>query len=150
MAYTDPLTTLKTIIDTITIAPEIGNPAISKNVKIGWLDVSGKNTNGEITPTYTILKSTAPYMPFDGNDSVSEITMTIQVDVWNTPLGVENAALLHEKMLEQLRTVIRTNRSNPSGTIRHLTLLSEADKTEVDTKPIIRRTMVLIGAKCFR
>lgn len=150
MTYADPLITLKTILDTITITPESGNPAITKNVQIGWLDVAGRASNGEMTPTYTILKSSAPYSPLDAQDATSEIRMTIQVDVWNTALGAEKPTLLQEKMLEQLRTVIRANNKNPSGTIRHLTILSETPKDEIDAKPLIRRTMVLLGAHCFR
>lgn len=151
MAWTDPITTLKTLLDTITIPPQsLGS--ITKLVTIGKVDASARGgPSGEITPQYTLTVPSMPGRSIDSNGVLREIRMIVQVDVWCQTYGpTENSYQLKEKMTEQLRRLIQTNRANPSTTIKFMEIINETDRDEADIQPILRRKLVLIECTCFR
>jgi len=151
MTWTDPITTMKTLLDAITIPPaSLGS--ITKLVTVGWVDVSNRGgPSGEITPQYTIKKVSSPWTTLDGPGSVSVVDFIMQIDVWCQTYGpTENSYQLNEKMVEQLRQKIKTYKSNPSSTIKYLEIIQEVNRDEADTKPILRRTAVIVKAVCRR
>ena len=147
----DAIITLKTLLDAITIPPEAGGAAIPKVVQVGWLDTSAsKGTNGQLKPTYTIIRSTLAPVPFAADLSSEQYTDNIQIDCWCGQYGTENANLLMEKMLVQLRAAIKGANLHPNTSANALILGPEVPRDEIDTKPMLKRTMVMVYAKGFR
>lgn len=151
MTYVDPMTTIISLLNTITITPEsLGS--ITKSVSIGNVDMDLRGgPGGELTPQFTVMKQAAPTKPLDGNGLVSETEMSLFVSCWCQTYGpTENSAKLNEKMVKAVRDVIKTNRKNPSGTIKYLDVVNEIQRDEADVKPLIRRTIVAVRAICRR
>ena len=151
MVYTDPMTTLITLLNTITITPE-SITSISKNVSIGNVNATLRGgVGGEITPQFTVMKQAAPTRAMDGAGATSTVEFNYIVSCWNQTYGpTENSAKLNEKMVKAVRDLIKTNRKNPSGTIRYLEVINEIQRDEADITPIIRRTMIFVRAVCLR
>lgn len=147
MAYVDPVSTLYSIINSISLG------GITFKTSIGWLDQKERDINNYLVPIYTILKVSTVTSSLDTNDRVSLVSMNLQVDVWcqdDAALNTMSGVKLNEFMVNKLRDKIRENRSHPSTTIKQLTIIDEQNKDEFDVKPIIRRTMVMIRATCLR
>lgn len=152
MAYVDAIVTLKALIDTITIPPEAGGPAVPKVVVVGWLPFSvERNTSGQMKPYFTLIRSSLPAQPLDSSGDTEEYFDTVQVDLWCTDYGThEPANNLMEKMLVQLRALIKTNKAAPNASARYMRIVSETPKDEPDKSPPIKRTMVLVELHGFR
>jgi len=152
MAYVDAVVTLKTLLDTITIPPESGGPAITKVVQTSWLDVAASKTaSGQLNPTYTIVRTNLNAQALDANGATNKYDDLVQVDVWCSQLGThETANRLREKMLAQLRAVILANRSKPDASNYYFEIASETPRDEPDQSPPLCRTMVRIGIAGLR
>lgn len=147
MTYTDPIATLKGILDGITITPE-SLPSISKVVSVEWLDESNRGgPNGEITPQYTLALVSSPEEALDANGAVKEGRMLIQIDIWCQTYGpTENDYNLKIKMFKALQSIILANRSEPSSTIKYMEIKNFVDRDELarENKPPLRRRIVFV------
>jgi hypothetical protein len=147
----DPLVLLATILRTITIPPESGGSAISYIVRAGWLDQANKTTAGEITPTYSIKLMAGGTNGHDGNGLVSKYRDVYEVNVWCQTCGsYEPAANLNWKMVNELFSVIKSNRASADANTQYFEVIDSRDLTDGEVAPPIRRTQILVAAHGFR
>lgn len=148
----DPLPALLAIINTITIPPEAGGPAISYKARIGWLDNNDRTAAGELTPQFTISSMASSSLPHDSNGLVRKYRYVYQINVWNQTCGAyEPAANLNWKMVNQLLSVLTTNRKSADANTRYFEVINEGvDMTDGTVSPPVRRMQILVAAHGFR
>lgn len=152
MAYDDPVKKIISILNEITI-PGVTPGDIS--IFERYSEDFKRQANGQIYPTYTVFSLSAPTRPMDINDNVSIMDMTLQIDVWCQQYGTYNDPIvLNEAMVNEVRKKIKEYKNAPTETIRQLSIIDEADRTEADgnleTNPLIRRKLIPVRAVCFR